>query len=78
MTLSPDPIVAEIRKSRELPAARFAYNIRAIVKDAADRDATDSGEIVRLPARRSVPVPHATTMAKKMTLCFNSFNSSAQ
>ena len=47
-----DPIVAEIRKFRELRAARFGFDIRAIVRDAQKRDAGGEREIVRRPARR--------------------------
>jgi hypothetical protein len=46
-----DPIVAEIRRLRELRAERFGYDIRALVKDAQQRDASDSRRVVRLPPR---------------------------
>ncbi len=46
------PIVAEIREVRERRAARFGYNIRAIVEDAQERDATGDRQVVRLPPRR--------------------------
>ncbi|HTU88624.1 MAG TPA: hypothetical protein VMF69_00870 [Gemmataceae bacterium] len=46
-----DPIVEEIRKIREQLAARFGYDIRAIVKDAQARDAAGDREIVSLPPR---------------------------
>ncbi len=46
-----DPIVAEIRKIRELRAARFGFDIRAIVKDAQQRDASNDRRVVRLPPR---------------------------
>jgi hypothetical protein len=52
-----DPIVAEIREIRERRAARFHYDIRAIVKDAQERDATGDREVVRLPPRRPVALP---------------------
>ena len=47
-----DPIVAEIREIRERRAARFGYDIRAIVKDAQERDAAGDRKVVRLPPRR--------------------------
>lgn len=47
-----DPIVDEIRAIRELRAARFGYNIRAIVKDVQQRDASGDREVVRLRPRR--------------------------
>ena len=46
-----DPIVAEIRKIREQRAARFGFDIRAIVNDAQQRDARGDRRIVRLPPR---------------------------
>lgn len=52
-----DPIVAEIREIREHRAARFGYDIRAIVKDAQARDALGDREVVRLSPRRSVRSP---------------------
>lgn len=52
-----DPIVAEIRAIRERLAARFNYDIDAMVKDAQQRDAAGDREVVRLPPRRSVALP---------------------
>ena len=49
-----DPIVAETRRIRELRAARFAFDIRAIVNDAQARDASGDREVVRLQPRRPV------------------------
>jgi hypothetical protein len=47
-----DPIVAEIREIRERYAARFGYDIAAIVKDAQARDAVGDRVVVSLPPRR--------------------------
>lgn len=47
-----DPIVAHIREIREHLAARFCYDIRAIVKDAQERDVAGDRKVVRLPPRR--------------------------
>ncbi len=52
--MQPDPIVAEIRGIRERRAARFGFDIRAIVEDAQKRDALGDREIVRLAPRRPV------------------------
>lgn len=52
-----DPVVDEIRELREQRAARFGYDLRAIVKDAQQRDAAGDREVVRLPPRRPVGVP---------------------
>ena len=47
-----DPIVADIRAIRERRAARFGYDVRAIGKDAQQRDAVGDRQVVRLPPRR--------------------------
>jgi hypothetical protein len=52
--MEPDPVVTEIREIREHRAARFGYDIRAIVNDARERDAVGDREVVRLPPRRPV------------------------
>ena len=57
-----DPIVNEIREIRECRAARFGYDIRAIVKDAQERDAVGDREIVRLQPRR--PVGYVETLVE--------------
>lgn len=49
-----DPIVDEIREIRERLAARFDYDIDAMVKDAQERDTAGDREVVRLPPRRPV------------------------
>ena len=49
-----DPIVAEIRKIRERRAARLGFDIRMIVKDVQQRDASGDREVVRLQPRRPV------------------------
>jgi len=52
-----DPIVAEIREIRQQIAARFGYDLRAIVKDAQQQDAAGDRQVVRLPPRRPVAWP---------------------
>ena len=47
-----DPIVGEIRAIRERIAARFNYDIDAIVDDAQQREATCGWEIIRRPPCR--------------------------
>ena len=54
-----DPIVAEIRKIRQQRAARFGFDVRAIVSDAQQRDALGDRRVVRLPPR-----PVATSTAR--------------
>lgn len=54
-----DPIVAEIRKVRESRAARFDFDIRAMVKDAQQRDAAGDRPVIRRPPRRPV-VPNSS------------------
>jgi hypothetical protein len=52
--MNSDPLVAEIRKVRELRAARFGFDIRKIVKDVQERDASGDREVVRLQPRRPI------------------------
>jgi hypothetical protein len=47
-----DPIVAEIHRIREEIAARFNYDIHAIVEYARQQDAADNRKVIRLPPRR--------------------------
>lgn len=52
-----DPVVTKVRKLREVRAARFGFDIRSIVKDAQNRDASGDRIIIHLPPRR----PHTPT-----------------
>jgi hypothetical protein len=56
-----DPIVAEIRKIREERAARFGFDLRAIVKDAQQRDAAGDREVIRRPPRRPLAPARSDT-----------------
>ena len=47
-----DPIVEEIRKIREEHAARFNYDIDAIVADIRKRQEEGGHKVVSLPPRR--------------------------
>lgn len=47
-----DPIVAEIRRLRELRAERFGFDIRSLVDDARARDAAGDREVVRRSPHR--------------------------
>lgn len=49
--MSRDPVVAEIRSIREQIAARFNYDLRAIVRDAQQRDAAGDRVVVRRDPR---------------------------
>ena len=53
--MNSDPVVAEIRKVREFRAARFGFDIRKIVKDVQERDASGDREVVRRQPRRPKP-----------------------
>ena len=49
-----DPIVAEIRNLREQRAARFGFDLKAIVEDARRRDASGDREVVERQCRTPV------------------------
>ena len=57
-----DPIVAEVRAIREKRAARFNFDIDAIVEDAMKRQGKDGGEVVSRQAKRRTTV-HPDTLA---------------
>jgi len=61
--MSLDPIVAGIREIRERYAAQFGFDIRAIVRDAQERDAAGDREVVRLPPRRPVASSQKATFS---------------
>lgn len=46
-----DPIVAEVRKGRQEHAARFNFDLEAIVKDIRSREGKDGDPVVTLPPR---------------------------
>ena len=59
-----DPIVEEVRKHREARAAKFGFNIRAIVEDVMKRQAASGHRVVDLskddaPKRRLKPMRKA-------------------
>jgi hypothetical protein len=64
--MSPDPVVAEIHRVREVLAARFGYDLTAIANYARERDAVDDRQVIRRPPRRPIvpapakPGPHMT------------------
>ena len=50
--MSSDPVVAEIRRIREELAARFNYDLDAIIEDARRRYLSGDRKMIRLPRRR--------------------------
>ena len=47
-----DPIVAEVRKHRQKRAAKFKYDIGAMIEDARKRERTSGHPIASPPLRR--------------------------
>lgn len=52
-----DPIVEEVRGYREQYAARFNYDIKAICRDARERQQKSGRKIVSFAAKRPLSVP---------------------
>jgi len=50
-----DPIVEEVRKYRQEHAARFHYDLAAIVRDIESREADHGAPLVKLPPKRITP-----------------------
>ena len=49
-----DPIVEEVRRHRQARAAKFHYDIDAIVDDARKRQGTGGHKVVQPPKRKTV------------------------
>jgi len=47
-----DPIVAEVRRTRDKLAARFDYDLDAIVRNARKRERSSGHRVVDLSAKR--------------------------
>ena len=61
-----DPIVEEVRKYRQARAAKFGFDIRAIVEDAMKRQDA-SGHLVVDLTKKSVPKRRSKPMRKPST-----------
>jgi hypothetical protein len=62
--MSPDPILAEIRRYRDEHAAKFGYDVRKIAEDIKSREGKDGHVVVRRPPRPANPIylkPLSTT-----------------
>ena len=46
-----DSIIAEVRQAREELAKRFNYDLRAMIRDARDRQAASGRRVVSFPPR---------------------------
>ncbi|MEW6755374.1 MAG: hypothetical protein AB1505_30990 [Candidatus Latescibacterota bacterium] len=52
-----DALVAEIRAARERHAARFGFDLKAIIGDVRERQRASGRTYVTFPARRPAPAP---------------------
>lgn len=50
-----DPVVEEIRQIRDEQAARFNYNVRAIIEDSQKREQTGGSQVVSFCEPCSIP-----------------------
>jgi hypothetical protein len=60
MAVNRDSIVEEVRKHREARAAKFGFNIRAMVEDARKRQAKSGHLIVDLAQQGKAEKPRKT------------------
>lgn len=63
-----DPIVEEVRRIREAHAAKFGFNVRAIMEDARKRQASSGHRVVNLETKAKPRKSHrsrAASLAKK-------------
>jgi len=64
--MAADTIVAEVRQARDTLAKRFNYDLRAMLKDARERQAVGGREVVSFPPRpvrrpESIQLPNQAT-----------------
>ena len=52
-----DPIVEEVRRVRQAHAARFNYDLKAIVQDLRQKQEKSGHQYIRLPARKLEQAP---------------------
>jgi hypothetical protein len=57
--MTTDPIVAEVRHARDLLAAKFNYDVAAIVRDAQKRQKQSKLKVVSLKPRKGTWSKHA-------------------
>jgi len=50
-----DDVVAEVRRIRDAHAAKFDYDLKAIVRDFKSREGKDGGRVVCLSPKRVEP-----------------------
>lgn len=50
--MNKDPIVEEVRRVRQTNAARFNYDIEAIVRDLRRRERKQGHKVVSMPPKR--------------------------
>ena len=53
-----DPIIAEVRHARDVLAAKFNYDVAAIVRDAQKRQRQSKLKVVSLQPRKGTWPPH--------------------
>ena len=79
-SMNTDPIVAEVREARERLAAKFNYNVAAIVRDAQKRQKQSNLKVVSFQPRRGTWPPTvlpsvsttavlASSASRKMRAC---------
>ncbi len=58
--MTTDPIIAEVRHARDVLAAKFNYDVAAIVRDAQKRQKQSKLKVVSLKPRKGTwPINHA-------------------
>ena len=51
--MTTDPIVAEVRRARDTLAAKFDYDVAAIVRDARKRQKASKHKVVSMKPRKT-------------------------
>ena len=55
MNETTDPIVAEVRKTRDAYAKKFNYDIKAMCRDLKTRQTQHANKIISRPAKKTKP-----------------------
>jgi len=50
-----DDVITEVRRIRDAHAAKFGYDLKAIVRDFRSREGKDGSPVVTLPPKRVKP-----------------------
>jgi hypothetical protein len=63
-----DPLIQEIRRIKEANAAKYGFNIRAMVEDMRRREKLSGRKVVTIPPRRPPKVALSRSLSSGPTI----------